>query len=526
MPTEAQPSPAAYFETPERSERLQLIIHLLHNAEDVPYLRGPAGAGKTRFAAHLVDKTSDDFSVAWVNAGQFDELRSTVAAEFGLDAQTLAWPGELIEAAGDKLLLVIIDDADHLELQQIAELFELHEAGGRLLFLGAGGLSQLQGDWDLQFVDLPPFSEEQSIAFLNSRQPTDGASLAENIARSLHRAAGGLPGHLLNALSAQPQSVTAKPISNKAAKRSGLSAGLLLLAGGALLAILLVLTFQDDINSLFEPPADAPEAPPQLVSQQVGEMAKQESAGTPERPDEPVNLVEKIDREAQAEVVESPPATDFAEEASVSPSETAIANETPSSGGSVQGVDSSEPAVEPDPVLDAVIEAAIAAAAQPPEPDLEPTTQAENQQSEDSKPTPVPEVVQASEAATSAPPRQEEAKPPQQVPSRTEANERAVPGDDEAWLRAQSPGDYTLQLVGARDTGAIRKFIARHNVESPYAVFQRDLNGKPWYSLVAGVYPDRDAAVAARSGLAPPLNGSGVWPRTFGSIVEQLQNKP
>jgi DamX protein len=180
---------------------------------------------------------------------------------------------------------------------------------------------------------------------------------------------------------------------------------------------------------------------------------------------------------------------------------------------------------EPDPVLDAVIEAAIAAAAQPPEPDLEPPPQAEVEQAEENQPTPVPEV-QAPEAATSATPQPQEVKPPQRVPSRTGAAENSASDGYETWLRAQAPGAYTLQLVGARDTDAIQKFIARHNVESPYAVFQRDLNGEPWYSLVAGVYADRDAAVAARSRLAPPLNGSGVWPRTFASIVEQLQNKP
>ena len=525
MPTEAQPSPAAYFETPERSERLQLIIHLLHNAEEVPYLRGPSGAGKTRFAAHLVDKTSDDFSVAWVNAGHVDELRKTIAAEFGLDAQMLAWPGELVEAAGDKLLLVIVDDADHLELPQIAELFELHEAGGRLLFLGAGGLSNVQGDWDLQFVDLPPFSEEQSIAFLNSRQQTDSAGLGENVARSLHRAAGGLPGPLLNALSAQPQAVPEKPVGNTAARRSGLSGSMVLLAGGGVLALVLAMVFQDDINSLFEPPADSPEPTAGVVMEQPVEPVKPTTAEFPEQPAEPVGLVEKIDREVQAKVVESPPETDLPEGADAAPPEAAIASEPPPSIDSAQGTDSPEPAQEPDPVLDAVIEAAIAAAAQPPEPELEPPPQAEVGQAEEKQPTPVPEV-QAPEAATTAAPQPQEVKPPQRVPSRTVAPESAAPDGYEAWLMAQAPGDYTLQLVGARDTDAIQKFIARHNVKSPYAVFQRDLNGEPWYSLVAGVYPDRDAAVAARSRLAPPLNGSGVWPRTFASILEQLQNKP
>jgi septal ring-binding cell division protein DamX len=36
------------------------------------------------------------------------------------------------------------------------------------------------------------------------------------------------------------------------------------------------------------------------------------------------------------------------------------------------------------------------------------------------------------------------------------------------------------------------------------------------------VYADRDAAVQARSQLPASLDGAGIWPRTFGSIQEQL----
>ena len=520
MPTEAQQPGVGYFETPERSERLQLIIHLLHNAEDVPYLRGPSGAGKTRFAAHLVDKTPDDFSVVWINATQVDDLRKAVAAEFGLDDQALAWPGEVIEA-------------DNLALQQIAELFELHEAGGRLLFLGAGGLSHLQGDWDLQFVDLPPFTEEQSIAFLNSRQQTEGAMLDENVARSLHRAAGGLPGQLLNALSATPQAAAQKPVGVPAAKRGGLSGSMLLLAGGAVLALALVLFFQDDINNLFEPPADSFEATSEVVTEEPVESLEQETAEVPAQPAEPVESVARIEREveaeaeAAAEAVEASPPTDLPADVDGSSPQMAVASETPQSADSVADPAPVESAEAPDPVLDAVIEAAIAAAAQPPEPAAEPIQEAGPEKAAAEKAPPVAEVqAPAPIKATQPEPEPEKAKLPAQPPPVAVAAETAGAGEDEAWLKAQAPGDYTLQLVGARDTGAIAKFIARHNIQPPFAVFQRDLNGQPWFSLVAGVYPDRDAAVAARSRLAPPLNGSGVWPRTFASITEQLSNKP
>jgi len=46
----------------------------------------------------------------------------------------------------------------------------------------------------------------------------------------------------------------------------------------------------------------------------------------------------------------------------------------------------------------------------------------------------------------------------------------------------------------------------------------RKLNGADWYSLVAGDYPDRDAAIAARARMPAALAEAGIWPRTFGSI--------
>ena len=90
------------------------------------------------------------------------------------------------------------------------------------------------------------------------------------------------------------------------------------------------------------------------------------------------------------------------------------------------------------------------------------------------------------------------------------------------WLRSRRPAHYTLQLVGARDRASVEKFIRRFGIGQPYAIFERQLDGRPWYSLVAGDYPDRAAAVSARERLAPGLARSGVWPRTFESIQGSL----
>jgi DamX protein len=94
--------------------------------------------------------------------------------------------------------------------------------------------------------------------------------------------------------------------------------------------------------------------------------------------------------------------------------------------------------------------------------------------------------------------------------------------DDLAWLRSRQPSHFTLQLLGVRERAAIDQFIRVHRLKGKYAVFARDLNGKPWYSLVYGDYPDRDAALRGRAALPASLRGASVWPRTFASVWEQL----
>jgi len=516
MPTEDVQSASQYFETPERAERLQLVTHLLSNADEVPYLRGPSGSGKTRFAAHLVEKTDQDFVVVWLDAARAGSVRDEMAAQLGLDPSQLTWPGDPLGVSDDKPLLVIIDDADQFELTAFNDLYELHVGGARLLFLGNGDLSQLQGDWDLQFVDLPPFTEQQSLDFLNRQGRALGVVVDEGVAPGLHRAAGGSPGHLLDALSVMPAGKSAKGQPSKR-KSSGLSPQMLLLGSFVILVAVLALVFQDAINDLFEPaaipaetpvgesvapvvqslPSVAPTGPteprePEVLSIERSESVHEQPAAMAEPPLEP-----KADAETDVSTVASRPPAE--------PLEELVAAET------------EEPA---DPVLDAVIEAAIAAAQQAPQnPAPVESPKVSPPELEKEAPVAVPkETVVPQDPVTETAPTE----PPQIAPE--PSSQDGVFGED--WLRAQRPQDYTLQLVGARDRAAIRAFITRHNVQPPSAVFQRELNGKPWFSLVSGVFPDRDAAIAARARLKPPLNGSGVWPRSYASIQEQLTNPP
>jgi septal ring-binding cell division protein DamX len=207
---------------------------------------------------------------------------------------------------------------------------------------------------------------------------------------------------------------------------------------------------------------------------------------TEARPAEPAAVSQPEDAQAKAEVVPETPLEATPTKDTKPPAE-------PSAEPSA--VVAAAPDPEPEPQSSAV---AASGQQTPGEPPAEPA------------PGPVGAPVESREIPKE--PQVVTAKPAVVVPAAT------APSGGDAWLKNRDPARYTLQLVGSRDRVAVRKFVRVHAIGEPHAIFERDLKGKPWYSLVAGDYPDRAAAIAARERLPKSLGRSGIWPRTFGSI--------
>ena len=597
-----------YFDTPARAERLQLLLHLVRNAGEVIYLRAPSGAGKTAFAHRLFDEIADEMATVWLHAGRVEDVPAAAADQLGLDAsQAEPWPDAVFDALSGQELLLVVDDADQLELAVFEQLAEMHARGGRLLLLGRGGLAQASGNWDVQFVDLPPFEHEQTAAFLRGWAGDDAARITDDMAAALHRAARGLPGPLLEALNEvlAPTSARRTGAASSASVVPQTHRPLLLpwAAGAAVLGLLIaVLAFQDQINALFEPTSGMPQdklpteagvadskglieqpavfdmtsptvtpadpepvavarvplpesglgrtdstampAPPPVIEGESTTASPLDTDLVPQAPDpagpDPLEAVMR-DAISAAEAVR-PPATAVAEPVS-----------TPKSAPAPVPESAPEPAPKPEsmqkpsnaPSPPAVTASAVATPPPATAPGKPPSVRPQAE-SQPVRAAPVPVVVEASSATpgdaaviaekTPAPVEERVAapvksadrsaaassaapsnRPPAPVePRRTDANEGAD------WLTGRDPSHYTLQLVGARDRAAIEKFIRDNAVAAPYAVFERMLNGAPWYSLVAGDYPDRAAAIAAREHLPKHLERSGVWPRTFESIQKAM----
>ncbi len=93
----------------------------------------------------------------------------------------------------------------------------------------------------------------------------------------------------------------------------------------------------------------------------------------------------------------------------------------------------------------------------------------------------------------------------------------------EDWLMKQNPTSFTIQLLGLQAEKGISSFLRRHPLSGRVAYYSTKRNGKLWFPVLYGVYPDRKMAVQARDGLPETLRKSGVWLRTMGSVQKEIR---
>lgn len=517
MPADPSRHDTDFFDAASRVERVQLLSLLLRNAAEVPYLRGPAGAGKTRFARHLEVALRDEYEFIRVDSDDdpgLQRLFDGLASRGGDDG----WDDTMLQVGGDRPSLIIADDVDQVDAALLQKLSDVRAAGHRLLLIGNGRLPDIQRDWELQFVDLGPLTEAETHRFANQFLAQHQINVSPHVLQGLYRASNGLPGMIIESLLTLP---------GEESMAGSISRRPLLWLGGILLITLVAATllFQEDVNTLFDTPvvADAVPAKTAVTAFPVG-AGSDDAAGTDEDLDQPPGPSDTVRRH-----------------------DPAVSTEEPGTAPEAAAIDDVLDAVMAEAIEAAQTDEAAATPGLPPLPE-KPTGDgpesdvpqkvvadelvADRQLPHQSRP-PAARAIAADKTEPEAQPEHTGQLPTaESAPSGGAANQVASPAkptprstDDNGWIQAQEPKAYTLQLVGARDRASIARYITRNKVAMPYAIFQRPLNGRPWYSLVAGVYPDRNAAIAARSRLSSSLNREGVWPRTFASIQEMTSNQ-
>ena len=79
----------SYFVTPDLTQRLDLISHLLANTALTPYIQAHDGGGKSRLAHHLSELLDENYQVCLIDGAGIDhpdnlvEIISSAAHQLG-----------------------------------------------------------------------------------------------------------------------------------------------------------------------------------------------------------------------------------------------------------------------------------------------------------------------------------------------------------------------------------------------------------------------------------------------------------
>ena len=92
---------------------------------------------------------------------------------------------------------------------------------------------------------------------------------------------------------------------------------------------------------------------------------------------------------------------------------------------------------------------------------------------------------------------------------------------DSQWLQERDPGNYSIQLVGARSRENLLQFANQHAAVlngAPIFLNQSRFKEQIWFSLYVGDYSSRESATRAMQALPEALQRNQPWLRKIGSI--------
>ena len=539
---------SGYYLTPDLSQRLDLISHLLANTTLIPYIQAGEGSGKTRLLDHLAETLNERYTIFTIEG---DSGLSLKALRAELSMATGAAEHEVIEDealaeqinsldAQNKTLLILVDDADQLPADTLTWLMETFDERkeairNKLVIFAAVDvlalplspvlLSKLNDS--IQSLDIPNITAEQLPGFVASIDPLKSAVLDEAQYASLMKNTSGVAGRILWHLQYLDNSATPhqEPVNDSANRMKPvyLVAGILFVS-----ALASVLIFQDEINrKITEDNAENEDStqleikplqlPPPVVALNKEDKPSEESLPPEEQ---------KPDRELEvtAEALQQLPK--IATPAAQGQPETAMAEKV---------LAEAEPVAENDTELK-----------------LEPEPQPQ-QKPKDETVEEKPEVLVNNEAAPklkkseSEKPKSDKAESEKAQPVTTETanlnpinpvveknpvanvKPKPLPAPKPAavmqsveWITNQTDKTYTLQLLAVSEEKGIKRFLALHEFDGNLVILKTKRKGKPWYALLYETYASRDEALNARKKLPKSYKASSAWPRSILSLRQAI----
>lgn len=499
----------------QRDEALASLRHLALFSHKLLVLTGPSGSGKSALLRELLASQDGSMVLVVIKGGDVSDLHGLidrVLSELGLVRR-----GESIEESSGRIreacakrsgnglkTILAIDDAETLSVDMLNWLATESGAGtddvSVVLACRDGLWAQLRNALPdlveknlLGRVPLRPYGRAETRIYLEEglkRAGWDGTPVVtDSQVQAIFGASHGLPG-LINRL-AENYLVGSSAQRRVVMRWNARNWSILAMVGGSLIvAWMLVLWLYQERQD--EPPVlDVPGmAPVAVESERVSlELVLPQSESVEEGG-------EKDWFEENAAELSTP---SEAEAPAPDPELDLLFEQEPLGAGMAEDAEGLPDPARPDPAESLLADPVM----------------------EDEPEQPVPEVVvpeQKADADSLAQAGEAPASRQEPVPQGTSSLMRP-----QSWMNQQDAQGWTVQLLGSQDEESANSYAAGWTV-APYKpfYFKSDYRGKPWYVVLLGVFPDKEAARKAMDGLPQRIRKQGPWLRS----IKGLQKSP
>ncbi|PIB44213.1 cell division protein [Pseudomonas sp. 2822-15] len=493
--------PGFKFFPAQRKPVLGQLHHLARYSQLLLVVTGPLGSGKTLLRQALVASTNKQSvqSVVVSARGAGDAagvLRQVAQALNVANAEPNAILKQVVQLGltGQEVYL-LVDDAEQLDESALEALLALAagtpEGRPHVFLFGESSLiadlEQISGEQELfHVIELQPYEEEETREYLAQRLEGAGAGIelfTANQISDIHESAGGWPGTINQV--ARDALIEAMIASRSAVKRPKMGFTMPkkhVLAISAVVVVAVAAAWLIPGRSKAPATAGAPTEQAQLPLGKPTPNVEFANSG------QPTNLP----------MVGQPVMRGPLAEAAGGISEG-------DDGVPVEGSSATPPTVTTTAPPAGVPAGPAAAPVAKPTP--APTVAT-------AKPAPVAKPVVPAPVAKPAP----AAKPAEKPAAVAKAAAPAAAGS--SWYTSQPTGNFVVQILGTSSEANAQAFVKEQGGQ--YRYFKKVLNGKPLYVITYGSFPSRAAADSAIKALPAKVQAGKPWPRTVGSVQQEL----
>ncbi len=540
-----------FYAEPQRIQCLNFLLHLAPYSDDALLVVGDKGSGKTTLLQQFIVKGGDNWRICLLDGEQevspaifFREIQqelgfSLQGAEDG-PAKVDAVMAQLSSLQKRGLRPIIIIDNAHLlsgEIRQFLQALLVALKGGEACasFIFVADESLLSQPWfesvralGLHSFSLTPLSLEESVRYMRHYLQREGfpvESIAPSKMKKIFKQSQGnlgqinrlvqsavTPGRLTalqtGASDFEEQLTMSKNAITPPKKPIKFSR---ILLGFLTVLLVVVIYFEDEMNEYFEP-SQAPSERAAAVS----------PASTPSERFSEIDITPAREPWSSTDLVLPEGGDDIA-----TIDETVMNNEE---AGDEGAGDSEQPVPESDQVASAGDESGAMAAGDTSIAHPVVDADARNEQLEaepeggaelDSERSGIEIEGSAPDEPLNEPPVDEkEVAHVEQVADLGEGVIRR-----ESWILEQNPEHYTLQIMSVSQEMGIAKILEHVAQKGKFAYFKYRKDGKVWYRLAYGVYPDRKSAQAQIArGLPEALGKVEPWIRRLGDVQKEINS--